>query len=132
MSDVAYTVRPTNKAMAYKCISKLVLKKDDAGQYQHDSATKFCENVKRELAGMFNLLNRANGMSKLIEATNNRIKTIKSIDAFTASDVLKKSKQEADKKTKESKSGLVYIPEITTRSLGCKLRRNYDRSSSRN
>ena len=65
---------------------------------------------------MFNHLDRANGMlSKLIEATSNPINTIKSINAFTASDVLKKSKQEADKITKESKSGLVYIPEITTR-----------------
>ena len=116
MSDAAYTARPTNKAMAYERISKLVLEKDDAGQYQHDSATKFCENVKRELAGMFNLLDREHGMSKLIEASDNIINTIKSIDAFTASDVLKKSKNEADYKTKNSKTNTVYLPEITTRS----------------
>jgi hypothetical protein len=116
MSDAAYTARPTNKAMAYERISKLVLDKDDAGQYQHDSAVKFNENVKRELAGMFNLLDRAHGMSKLIESADNHINTIKSIDAFTASDVLKKSKQEADKKTKESRTNTVYLPEITTRS----------------
>jgi SPX domain protein involved in polyphosphate accumulation len=88
MSDAAYTARPTNKAMAYERISKLALEKDDMGQYQHDSATKFCENVKRELAGMFNLLDRANGMSKLIKATSNPINTIKSIDAFTSENCL--------------------------------------------
>jgi SPX domain protein involved in polyphosphate accumulation len=88
MSDTAYTARPTNKAMAYKRISKLALEKDNTGQYQHDSATKFCENVKRELAGMFNFLDRANGMSKLIEATSNPINTIKSIDAFTSENCL--------------------------------------------
>jgi SPX domain protein involved in polyphosphate accumulation len=116
MSDAAYTARPNNKAMAYKRISKLVLKKDGAGQYQHDSTTKFCENVKRELAGMFDLLDRVHGMSKLIEAADNPINTIQSIDAFTASKVLNKSKKEADQKTKDSKAGMVYVAEITTRS----------------
>jgi hypothetical protein len=59
MSDAAYTARPTNKAMAYERISKLVLEKDDAGQYQHNSATKFCENVKRESAGMHSIFSIA-------------------------------------------------------------------------
>jgi SPX domain protein involved in polyphosphate accumulation len=108
--------------MAYERISMLVLEKDDAGQYQHDSATKFCENVKRELAGMFNFLDRANGMSKLIEATDNPINTIKSINAFTASDDLKKSKNKAEEKTKKSKTGTVYVQEIATRLDAYKMR----------
>jgi hypothetical protein len=55
-------------------------------------------------------------MSKLIKATDNPINTIKSIDAFTASDVLRKSKNKAEEKTKKSKTGTVYVQEITTRS----------------
>jgi hypothetical protein len=112
----AYTARPTNKAMAYERVSKLVLEKDDAGQYQHDSATKFCENVKQELAGMFNLLDPTHGMSKLLEEADNPINTIKSSDAFTASDELQNEKKKAEEKTKNSKKNAVYLLEINTRS----------------
>jgi hypothetical protein len=76
MGDATNTAWPTNKAMAYERINKLGLEKDDAGQYQHDTATKFCENIKRKLAGMFNLLDKNNGMSKLMEEADNPINTI--------------------------------------------------------
>jgi hypothetical protein len=77
-------------------VSKHVLEKDDVGQYQHDSATKFCENVNRELAGMFNLHDRTHRMSKLLEEAANPINTIKSTNAFTASDVLRNEKKKAE------------------------------------
>jgi hypothetical protein len=94
MSDAAYTAQPTNKVMAYECISKLVCEKDYVGQYQHESANKFCENVQRELAGMFNLLDRTHEMSKFMEQeADNPINTIKSTDAFIASNVLRNEKK---------------------------------------
>lgn len=65
---------------------------------------------------MFNLLDRMNGMSKLMDETDNPINTIKLIDAFTASDVLRNEKKKADEKTKNSKTNTVRLPEINTRS----------------
>ena len=47
---------------------------------------------------MVKLLDRTNGMSKLFEAADNQINTIKSTTAFTASDILKKYKDQATKK----------------------------------
>ena len=73
MSDAAYTARPTNKAMALERVQKIVLNKDNNGQYQHDDAVKYIALVTREMGGMFNLLDRQHGMAKLAEATTNHI-----------------------------------------------------------
>ena len=90
MSDAAYTARPTNKAMALERLTKLAsaLAKDESGQYKHDDAVKYTELVKRELGGMFNMLDKQHGMSKLTEKAPNKINRIKSTDAYDASDIL--------------------------------------------
>ena len=114
MSDAAYTARPTNKAMANERVQKITLEKDETGQYQHDAAVKYIELIKRELRGMFNLLDRQNGMFLLGDKTTNKINSIKSTDAYDATDILRQSKQKAEK---ESRSlGAVVTPDITARS----------------
>jgi hypothetical protein len=55
-------------------------------------------------------------MSKLLEEAANPINTIKSTNAFTASDVLRNEKKKAEEKTKNSKNNTVYLPKINTRS----------------
>ena len=60
------------------------------GQYQHDNAVKFTQQLKHKLKGMFNLLDSQNGMEKLADAAPNNINKIKSTDAFDASKILAK------------------------------------------
>jgi hypothetical protein len=67
--------------MAYDRIIKLKLNKDEAGQYQHDDAVKFIENTVRELKGMFNLLDKNNGMARLMEQRSNAINNVQTTDA---------------------------------------------------
>ena len=114
MSDAAYTARPTNKAMALERARNFSLPKDETGQYQHDEAVKYTELVKRELGGMFNMLDKQHGMSKLADKTPNKINTIKSTYAYDVTDILKDSKKRAKEESK--RMGAVVTPDITTRS----------------
>lgn len=110
----AYVARPTNKAMALERLQKLTLPKDKTGQYKHDDAIKYTDLVKRDLGGMFNMLDKQHGMSKLTEKAPNKINRIKSTDAYDASDILLESKRKAEN---ESKSlNIVVTPDITARS----------------
>ena len=114
MSDAAYMARPQNKATALECLGKHPLAKDELGQYNHDAAIKYTKLIKRELAGMFNMLDSDHGMSKLADPANNFINKIKSTNAYTARDILRESKAKADA---ESRSlGAVVTPKITARS----------------
>jgi hypothetical protein len=97
--------------MAYDRIIILKLLKDEAGQYQHDDAV--IDNTVRELKGMFNLLDKNNGMAWLMNQCSNSINSVQTTDAYTASDVIKKSKKEAAEET--ARLGMQVLPEITTR-----------------
>ena len=109
MSDATYTARPTNMQLIKDRCKNIKLPKDDNGQYQHDAAVKYTDLIQRETKNMVNLLDRANGMSKLFDTADNHINTIKSTTAYNASDVLKQYKDLAAKKN-------LATPEITERS----------------
>ena len=98
--------------MAYKLISKLPFEKDENGQYKHDDAIKFVEEIKRKLKEMFNLLDPMNGMAALAEDGSNDINDIKSTSVYLPSDILKASKKEAEEELK--KTGETVEPEIKT------------------
>ena len=109
----AYVARPQNRAMALERLQKVKLPKDELGQYKHDDAVKYTELVKRELTGMYNMLDPQHGMAKLAEKAENKINKIKSTDAVTASDILRESKQKAARESQTLNA--VVTPEITTR-----------------
>ena len=114
MSDAAYVARPSNKAMALERMQKVTLPKDETGQYKHDDAIKYTDLVKRELGGMFNMLDKQHGMSKLAEKVPNKINRIKSTDAYDATDILQESKKKAEEESK--RLNIVVTPDIVTRS----------------
>jgi hypothetical protein len=109
----AYNARSNSKKQTIEHLAHLTLNKDENGQYNHDDAVKFCDNVEKELKGRFNLLDRKNGMALLMSSTTNKINAVKSSDAYDATDVLRKSQKEAAAISQST--GTTAVPDITTR-----------------
>jgi hypothetical protein len=118
MSDLnVWNARRETKANTIDALKEIKLTTDEAGQYQHDEAIKFIDQLKQVAAEMANPEDTTKtGMSKLFDEAPNELNSIKTKDIYSWRDIIKREKDKADAKTKNSTIGKVYQPEITTRS----------------
>jgi hypothetical protein len=115
MSEV-WSAKRENKQNTLEQLKSISLPTDDNSHYQHDDAIKYIDQLKQAAKEMFNPLDKTNGMSKLFDKATNDINSITTQDVYDWRDIIDKSKKEAKEKTNRSKSGTVYVPDITSRS----------------
>jgi hypothetical protein len=73
----------------------------------------YCKNIRHVLIGQFNLRDPGKAMEKLLKDSNNLLTlVVKSTDAITASHVVKKAKNRADKLT--ASTSKTVLPSITS------------------
>jgi hypothetical protein len=77
----------------------LTLQTNEHGQYTHDAILLLQKGIRRVLISQFNPSNPGKGMEKLLDDGNNLLTLVKSTDAITASYMIKKAKNRADKLT---------------------------------
>jgi hypothetical protein len=117
MSDLnVWNARRETKANTIDALKEIKLQTDEAGQYQHDEAIKFKDQLIQVATEMANPEdNTKSGMRKLFEQASNELNSIKTKDIFSWRDIIKQEKDKADAKTKNSTIGKVYQPDIATR-----------------
>ena len=112
MADATYAVRGTTRTQVYNSITKLVLNKNENGQYNHDGIKIFENGVKRILRSQFNTSDAGNGMIKLLDTNANPIRDRKSTNASTCESVLAQARAEA---RAASTANVPVAPTISTR-----------------
>jgi hypothetical protein len=105
--------RATTKQQVLNGVNKLTLQTKKHGQYMHDVILLLQKGIRRVLISQFNPSNPGTGMEKLLDNGNNLLTLVKSTDAITASYVITKAKNKADKLT--ASTGKTILPSITSR-----------------
>jgi hypothetical protein len=113
MAKAYYMARVTIKQQVLNGVNKLTLQKNEHGQYMHDAILLLQKGIRCVLISQFNPSNLGKGMEKLLNDGNNLLTLVKSTDAITASYVIKKVKNRADKLTEST--GKTVLPSITSR-----------------
>jgi hypothetical protein len=78
----------------------------------HDAILLLQKGIRCVLSSQFNLSDLGKGMEKLLDDGNNLLTLVKSTDAITASYIIKKVKNRADKLT--ASTGKTLLPSITS------------------
>jgi hypothetical protein len=94
-------------------VNKLTLQTNKHGQYMHDAILLLQKGIRRVLISQFNPSDPGKGMEKLLKDGNNLLTLVKSTDAITASYMIKKGKNLADKLS--ASTGKIILPSITSR-----------------
>ncbi len=79
----------------------------------HDAILLLQKGIRRVLISQFNPSDPGKGMEKLLKDGNNLLTLVKSTDAITASYMIKKGKNLADKLS--ASTGKIILPSITSR-----------------
>jgi hypothetical protein len=112
MVEACYMARATTKQQVLDGVNKWTLQTNEHGQYMHDAILLLQKSIRRVLISQFNPSNPGKGMEKLLNDGNNLLTLVKSTDAMTASYVIKKAKNRADKLT--ASTGKTVLPSITS------------------
>jgi hypothetical protein len=112
MAEACYTARATTKQQVLDIVNKLTLQTNKHGQYTHDAILLLQKGIRHVLISQFNPSNPGKGMEKLLNDGNNLPTLVKSTDVITASYVIKKAKNRADKLT--ASTGKTILPSITS------------------
>jgi hypothetical protein len=91
----------------------LTLQTNEHGQYTHDAILLLQKGIRHVLISQFNPSDLGKGMEKLLNDGDNLLTLVKSTDAITASYVIKKVENRADKLT--ASTGKTVLPSITSR-----------------
>jgi hypothetical protein len=99
MAEACYTARATTKQQVINGVNKLTLQMNKQGQYTHDAIILLQKGIQRVLISQFDPSNSGKGMEKLLDDGNNLLTLVKSIEAITASSIIKEAKKRADELT---------------------------------
>jgi hypothetical protein len=113
MAEACYTARATPKQQVLDGVNKLTLQTNKHGQYTHDAILLLQKGIMHVLISQFNLRDPGKGMEKLLNDGNNLLTLVQATDVITASYVIKKAKNRADKLT--SSTSKTVLPSITSR-----------------
>jgi hypothetical protein len=113
MAEACYTARATTKQQVLDGVNKLTLQTNKHGQYTHDAILLLQKGIRHVLISQFNLSDLGKGMEKLLDNGNNLLTLVKSTDAITASYMITKAKNKADKLT--ASTSKTVLPSITSR-----------------
>jgi hypothetical protein len=113
MAEACYMARATTKQQVLNGVNKLTLQTNEHGQYTHDAILLLQKGIRRVLISQFSLSDPGKGMEKLLNDGNNLLTLVKSTNAITASYIIKKAKNRADKLT--ASTGKTVLPSITSR-----------------
>ncbi len=113
MAEACYMAKATTKQQVLKGVNTLTLQTNEHGQYTHDAILLLQKGSKRVLISQFNPSDLGKGMEKLLDNGDNLLTLVKSTDAITASYVIKKAMNRADKLT--ASTGKTILPSITSR-----------------
>ena len=94
MAGACYSARATTKAQVVDEIGKLSFKKNENGQYTHDSIATLAQRIKCIMKGTYNPCDAGKGMSGLLIQN---VYGPKSNEAVTPEAVLKEAKETAKK-----------------------------------
>jgi hypothetical protein len=112
MAEACYMARATTKQQVLDSVNKLTLQTNKHGPYTHDAILLLQKGIRRVLISQFNPSNPGKGMEKLLNDGDNLLTVVKSTDAITASYVVKKAKNRADKLT--ASTDKTVLPSITS------------------
>jgi hypothetical protein len=113
MAEACYMARATTKQQILNGVNNLTLKSNKHGQYTHDAILLLQKGIRRVLISQFNPSNPGKGMEKLLDNVDNLLTLVKSVDAITASYVIKTAKNSAEKLT--ASTSKTILPSITSR-----------------
>ena len=113
MVEACYTTRATTKQQVLNGVKKMTLQTNGHGQYTHDAILLLQKGIRRVLISQFDPSNPGKGMEKLLDNGNNLLTLMNSTDAITASYMITKTKNKADKLT--ASTGKTVLPAITSR-----------------
>ncbi len=113
MAEACYPARATTKQQVLDGVNKLTLQTKKHGQYTHDAILLLQNGIRCVLISQFNPSNPGKGMEKLLNDGDNLLTLVKSTDAITASYVIKKAKNRADKHT--ASTSKTVLRSITSR-----------------
>jgi hypothetical protein len=113
MTEACYTARSMTKQQVLDGVNKLTLQTNKHGQYTHDAILLLQKGIRCVLISQFNPSDPGKGMEKLLNDGNNLLTLVKSTDAITASYIIKKAKNRADKLT--ASTSKTVLPSITLR-----------------
>jgi hypothetical protein len=113
MAEACYTARAMTKQQVLGGVNRLTLHTNKHGQYAHDAILLLQKGIRHVLISQFNRSNLGKAMEKLLNNGNNLLTLVKSADAITASYMIKKAKNRADKLT--ASTSKTVLPSITSR-----------------
>ena len=97
MAEACYSAQASTKAQVVAEIAKLSFKKNDNGQYTHDTITTLALGIERIMKGTYNPCDAGKGMGGLLIQY---AYGPKSNNAITPEAVLKEAREATDKDTK--------------------------------
>ncbi len=112
MAEACYTATTKTKQQVLNGVNKLILHTKKHGQYTHDAILLLQKGIRCVLISQFNPSDPGKGMEKLLNDGNNLLTLVKPTDAITASYMIKKAKNRADKLT--ASTGKTVLPSITS------------------
>jgi hypothetical protein len=112
MAEACYTARATTKEQVLDRVNKLTLQTNEHGQYMHNAILLLQKGIRCVLISQLNPSNLGKGIEKLLNDGNNLLTLVKSTYAITASYIIKKAKNRADKLT--ASTGKIVLPSITS------------------
>ena len=116
MSEAIITARNTARELVESRIGELELRKNLAGQYDHDDIMTLKKGIENVLGSQWNALTPGKGVTMLLEKVPNVLTKIKETDVIDTDSILKTSKEEAATTNAAAASGATPVtPKITTR-----------------
>ena len=108
MVEACYSAQASTKAQVVAKIAKLLFKKNDNGQYMHNTIATLSQGIKHIMKGTFKPCDAGKGMSGLLIQNAYGPKSNK---AITPEAVLKEAREAANKETKATDTtvALVFI-----------------------
>ena len=116
MSEAIITARNTARELVETRIGELELRKNSAGQYDHDDIMTLKKGIENVLGSQWNALTPGKGVKMLLEKTPNVLTKIKETDVIDTDSILKTSKEEAATANAAAASGAEpAVAKITAR-----------------
>ena len=116
MLEAIITARNTARELVESQIASLELRKNSAGQYDHDDIMTLKKGIENVLGSQWNVLTPGQGVKFLLARTSNLLTAILETDVIDTDTILKKSREEAETANEEAvDSAATILAKITTR-----------------